>query len=211
MRAWLVVQLRLGTSLTSEEYVRQEGWRQARLERCPVHGATGCGLRRVGTYGRVEPEGARVARYYCPAAQTTFSLLPDCLAARLCGSLDEVEQVVAAVEAAPSIEAAAAKLRPDVELPGAVRWVRRRLRTVRAALLALVTMAPERFTACPPSLRDVGARLGAPVLRRIRAETEKHLGALCAPVGFGPRPRPRPQRRAPHEHDPGAVPPPRTG
>ncbi|MDZ4697806.1 MAG: AAA family ATPase [Deltaproteobacteria bacterium] len=42
----------------------------------------------------------------------TFSLLPDCLAARLLGSLHEVEQVVVAVELSTSI-AAAARLRPD--------------------------------------------------------------------------------------------------
>jgi hypothetical protein len=86
--------------------------------------------------------GMRVARWYCADAHETFSLLPDCLAARLQGSLDEVEQVVVAVEGAASVEAAASALRPDLELPGAVRWVRRRLRGVLTALLALVTLMP---------------------------------------------------------------------
>ncbi|HEY3357207.1 MAG TPA: hypothetical protein VGQ83_28415 [Polyangia bacterium] len=56
----------------------------------------------------------RVARWYCPTAQTTWSLLPDCLASRLSSDLAEVEQVVARVEAGPSVEAAAAALRPDI-------------------------------------------------------------------------------------------------
>jgi hypothetical protein len=145
----------------------------------------------------------RVARYYCAAAQTTFSLLPDCLAARLRGSLDDLERVVAAAEAAPSVEEAADKLRPDIELPGGVRWVRRRLGAVRAALLALVTIAPERFDSCRPTLHDVGARIGAPVLRQVRAQASRHLGTLVCPVGFGPRPRRGKRGRPRREHDPG--------
>jgi hypothetical protein len=211
VRARPVVQLRHETALTSEEYVRREGWRQARLDRCPVHGTAECGLRRLGTYGRVEPAGMRVARYYCAAAQTTFSLLPDCLAARLPGDLDEVERVVAAVEAAPSVEAAADKLRSDIELPGAIRWVRRRLAPVRAVLLALVTLSPEHLGGCAPTLRDVGVRLGTPVLRQVRAQSERQLAALAAPVGFGPGPRPRTRRPPPREHDPGPDLAPRTG
>jgi len=153
----------------------------------------------------------RVARFYCAAAQTTFSLLPDCLAAKLPGDLDEVERVVAAVEAAPSVEAAADKLRPDIELPGAVRWVRRRLRPVRAALLALVTLMPTLAGSCAPTLDGLGRRLGAPVLRQVRGEAEKHLGSLAAPVGFGPRPRRACRTRARREHDMGPDPPTRTG
>jgi hypothetical protein len=155
--------------------------------------------------------GMRVARFYCAAAHTTFSLLPDCLAAKLRGDLDEVERVVAAVAAAPSVEAAADKLRPDIELPGAIRWVRRRLGPVRAVLLALVTLVPALAGSCPPTLDGVGGRLGTPVLRQVRAEAEKHLVALAAPVGFSPRPHRVHGRRAPREHDPGPDLPPRTG
>lgn len=205
------MQLRHATPLTGEDYVRRQEWQQARLDRCPVHGPVGCGLRRLGTYGRVEPPGMQVARYYCASAQTTFSLLPDCLAARLPGDLEEIERVVAAVEAAPSVEAAADELRPDIDLPGAVRWVRRRLRAVRAALLVLVTMSPDRFEGCAPTLGDVTARLGTPTLRQVRAQTEKHLASLAAPIGFGPPPRRGTRRRTPLEQDLGPDPPRRTG
>ena len=86
-----------------------------------------------------------MSRWYCRDAHVTFSLLPDCLAARLGGSLDEAEQIVLEVERSRSLEAAAAVVRPDIELPGAMRWVRRRVLGVRAALLALVTLMPGRF------------------------------------------------------------------
>jgi hypothetical protein len=205
------VQLRHQTALTSEEYVDTEAWRQASLDACPLHQAGGCGWRRLGTYIRVSPAGMRVARWYCPRGQTTFSLLPDCLAARLTGDLAEVERVVATVEASPSVEAAADKLRPDIELPGAIRWVRRRLGPVRAVLLALVTLLPDLAASCRPTLGAVGQRLGTPVLRRVRAQAGKHLGSLAAPVGFGPRPRRARRSRTRREHDLGPDPPPRTG
>jgi len=150
----------------------------------------------------------RVARYYCPTAHRSFSLLPDCLAARLSGDLDAVESVVAAVEAAPSVEAAADRLRPDIELPGAVRWVRRRLGPTRAALLALVTSTPGLLGNCAPTLAEVGARLGTPVLRHVRAESERRLGSLPTPIGFGPLHRRARLGRTPREHDMGPDPPP---
>ena len=57
------------------------------------------------------PVGTRVARSYCPESHTTFSLLPDCLAARLPGTLKELEAVVAVAEQMPSLIKAADKLR----------------------------------------------------------------------------------------------------
>ena len=120
------VQLRYETGLTGERYVTAGAWRRVRLERCPNHPRGGCSLARHGTYERKTPPGTRVARWYCPESHTTFSLLPDCLAARLPGTLDALEAVVVAAEGARSLEAAANELRRDaVELPGAMRWVRR--------------------------------------------------------------------------------------
>jgi len=174
----------------------------------PVASAGGCGLERHGTYGRVvPPAGTRVARFYCRAGRTTFSLLPDCLASRLSGSLAAVEQVVATVEAAPSVEAAADQLRPDIELPGAVRWVRRRLGPV---LVALVTLLPE-LAGTRPTRAAVGAQLGVPVLVAVRARAERHLPALAAPVGFHPRRRRGAGRGpgAPHDLGPDGPGPPR--
>ena len=121
------VQLRDPSSLTSEAYVAESAWQKARLTQCPRHPTGGCKLARHGTYVRTTPTGMRITRYYCPTAHETFSLLPDCLASRFPGDLDDLERVVAQVDAARGIEAAADGLRPDIVLPSAVRWVRRRL------------------------------------------------------------------------------------
>lgn len=205
------MQLRHPTALTSEEYVRQKGWQQASLDRCPLHRRGDCGLARHGSYGRVEPPGMRVARWYCPRGRTSFSLLPDCLASRLSGSLSEVEQVVAMVEEkqaqGQSIEAAAAKIRPDIELPGALRWVRRRLGAVHRVLLALVTLMPGALGPVPRVLpvRQVLATTQA--LVRVREIGATHLRALAPPVGFGPRSSPRRRRRKRTPHETGPDPP----
>ena len=77
-------------------------------------------------------------------SHTTFSLLPDCLAAGFPGQLDEVEQVVAHAEQAPSLAAAGDALRRDaVELPGAMRWVERRVRLVHHVLGIVIGWLPE--------------------------------------------------------------------
>jgi hypothetical protein len=72
----------------------------------------------------------RVTRYYCPTAHETFSLLPDCLASRFPSDLDELERVTIRVAAGRRVEAAADLRRPDITLPSAGRWIRRRLRLV---------------------------------------------------------------------------------
>jgi hypothetical protein len=162
---------------------------------CPRHLSGGCGFARHG-------------RYYCPTAHETFSLLPDCLAGRFPGDL---ERVVAHVEAAPSIEAAADVVRPDTVLPSAVRWVRRRLTLVRATCLAVVTLLPDLFRG-DAHLAAVRAALEtdhALVLLRARAATL--LAALPRPLGFGrhvPVRSARPPRR---QHRMGADPEPAPG
>ena len=128
----------------------------------------------------------RVARWYCRQARMSFSLLPDCLCSRLRGSLDEAERVVVMSEAM-GVEAAAQGMRvEDVELPAALRWLRRRRRGVRAAVLALVTAMPGRLgtVAEVGVLRSVlGTERALVALRGIGAD---HLHALPPPVGFCP-------------------------
>jgi hypothetical protein len=153
----------------------------------------------------------QIARWYCPTGRTTFSLLPDCLASRLPGSLDEVEQVVATVEmkvaAGESIERAAEKLRPDIELPGAVRWVRRRLAAVRMTLVALMTLLPGQL-GNDPRLGEVRQVLGTKrALVRLREIGAAHLGTLAPPFGFGPRPQRRLRKRRSRQQGAGPAPP----
>ena len=191
---------------TSESYVLREGWREASLLNCPIHGGLECGFSRHGSYGRVRPAGIRVARCRCPTARVTFSLLPDFLASRLSGTLDEVEQVVCTTEAARSVEAAADVLRPDIELPGAVRWVRRRLSPVRTALLVISTLLPGLLPVTG-DLRAVRSHLGSEhALMELRGMAEKYLGEIRWPVGLSPPKAGGVPRGGPRQHEVGADP-----
>jgi hypothetical protein len=142
----------------------------------------------------------RIARYYCPTAHETFSLRPDCLASHFPGELDAIEHVVATVETARSIEAAADLLRPDITLASAVRWVRRRMTPVRLVLLAVVTLLPDLFTG-DTRLSAVRGVLGTTAaLGTLRTRAAPHLLVLPTPLGFRPL-RPRRDgvaRAAPH-------------
>ena len=163
---------------------------------------------RHGTYARVSPPGTLVARWYCPTGRRTFSLLPDCLAARLTGTLAEVESVVRMAEQAPSLEAACGALRLDIELPGALRWVGRRVQAVHSALHLLRGLLPERFGGCVATLAAFADRVGvAAVLGALRGMALARLWALPIPLGFGPRPRPGGGRRGARQHCVGADPP----
>jgi len=182
------VQLRFAISLTSTQYVSQQAWRHASLARCPLHPGGGCSLARHGTYARVDPPGTQIARWYCRQGHCTFSLLPDCFAAQLPGTLQALEAVVLAAEQAASREVAADGLRPDIELPGALRWLRRRLQAVYGALHLLRGLMPDRLAGAGISLDSFSACLGvAAVLLTLREVAAVHLAVLPAPAP--PRPR----------------------
>jgi hypothetical protein len=192
------VQLRFDTGLAGEQYVTRELWRQARLERCPLHPRGGCDFTRHGTYQRKSPAGTHIARWYCRLGHQTFSLLPDHLAARFPGTLAEIERVVAAAERASSVQACADELRPDpVSLPSAMRWVRRRLARVHALLPIVVAMVPQHLQGCAPTIQAFHERLVVgsatssvtasavdSALVRLRDLLSVHLAALAYPLGF---------------------------
>jgi hypothetical protein len=116
------------------------------LTQCPLHPRGGCGFASHGTYARKTPAGTRIARWYCREGHCTFSLLPDHLAARVPGTLAEIEQAALAAESAPSLEVCADALRPEpIGLPGALRWLRRRIDYVRAVLPPVVALRPPPF------------------------------------------------------------------
>jgi hypothetical protein len=179
--------------VADDRYVADRAWERAVLCACPFHPDGGCGLQRLGTYGRVSPAGARVARWWCPVARKSISLLPAFLAARLSGTLDEAEAVVAAVEQAGSVTAALETVHPAdadaaIGLQGALRSMRRRVRAVYVALLAITTLMPERFAGTTPTIGGLRAALSTSralvVLRELAA---RHLSALPTPLGFGTR------------------------
>lgn len=204
------VQLRFQTGLTGADYVTGEGWRLASLVRCPLHAQGGCGFARHGTYERKSPPGTHIARWYCPQGHRTFSLLPDHLAARFPGTLSEIEQVLATVEQSKSVEAAADALRSDpVTLPSAIRWVRRRLRLVRALLTIVVGLLPQSLLGCAPTLAAVRERWACPqVLVALRERASAHLQALSRPLGFCYPPYPAGEHSSRLQQHMGPDPPP---
>lgn len=178
---------------TDDDYVTHRAWEGAVLDHCPFHPEGGCGVERLGTYPRVEPAGAQIPRWWCSKAQRSISLLPSFLAARLRGTLVEVEAVVDAVERAGGIAAGVDAARPPDEedaigLAGALRWVGRRVRAVRAALVAAATLRPDRFAGTRPTLAAFRQVLGpGNVLSVLRDLVERHLAMLPAPFGFRAR------------------------
>jgi len=172
---------------TSEAYITRRGWESATIEQCPVHPEGGCGFARHTPYERVTPPGTFVARFYCPTAGTTVSLLPEFLAAHISGTLDEIEQVVVAMEQADSQERVAEGIRTDVELPGALRWMRRRQRAVRAAILALLGILGGSDLPCrQPEVIAWRTALGTDhALIALRAMSGDHLQRIASPLGFG--------------------------
>ena len=148
----------------------------------------------------------RVRRWYCRDAQMTFSALPDCMAARLGGSLDEVEEVALAAES-KGVEAAAQDLRTEIDLPGAMRWIRRRRDAVRVALLALITGMPGRMGTIP-SIPAVRAALESErALVSLRETGAGHLHALSHPLGFWRAHQQGSERDLPTQHETGPDPP----
>ena len=81
--------------------------------------------------------------------------------------------------------AAADALRPDaVELPGAMRWVGRRVRLVHHVLTIVIGLLPERLAWCVAEMGAVRARLDTDTaLRALRTLTAAQLPALPRTVG----------------------------
>ena len=204
------VQIRLPTDLTGEDYVKRAAWRDASAPECPWHGAE-CELAPHGTYGRRTPAGARVRRFRCRQSGRTVSLLPDCLAARLPGTLAEVEAAARAAQQLPSLKEAADRVRPHgVGESAAVRWMRRRELLVKVCLELLRSLYPAQFEHVEPTLVAFGAALGTQaVLVRLRTVAAAQLGALPAPLGFRlPREKAVAPKKSSLQHKTGLSPPP---
>jgi len=139
---------------------------------------------------RKVPGVAMVARCYCPRECVTVGLLPDFYASRLPGTLDALEEAVARVEDAKSVEQAAQEARPAeaqdaVTLATAVRWVRLRVQLVTATLSALLALCPGRFGSGAPTVGHFRAQLGTTrALVSLRGVAEAHLHALPMPLGL---------------------------
>lgn len=191
------VQLRFATEMTLEQYVAQEAWEAASLERCPDHPEGGCGFERHGTYWRKCPVVCQVARWYCPASRRTFSLLPDCLAAQMTGTLHRAQQAAAVVERGEPLLPLVELLRPADEdadavgLAAGVQWIKRRHRSVMAGLVVSAGLMPDVFGDCAVTVEGFAQRLGCEaVLVALRQRCAAHLQQVPAPIGFLPRSEP---------------------
>lgn len=176
------------TLSTVDAYVANEEWRHARLSCCPLHPRGGCSFARHGSYERLTTPGVRIARWYCPEGRRTFSLLPDFLAARLPGLLASIENSVIVAHSSRSMEAAADALRGlDISLPSAMRWLNRRVRSVRASINAVILLMPQPLLSMSSSLacqRDSGE---GHLLTRLRAIlSAEFLNRIPVPLGFKP-------------------------
>ena len=185
------MQIILFLQITDEQYVAGRGWGGAALDVCPFHPQGGCSVRRHGSYPRVRPAGTRVARFWCALARQSISLLPVFLASRLSGTLDELESAVLARERSVSVAAAIEAVRPSdrddaiADPKAAGQWLRRRTRSVAEALLAIVTLVPERLMGCTPTVVALRAHLGTEhVLMELRRLAEAYLHALGPPLGL---------------------------
>jgi len=128
MRIYRPMQIRYPVKVSSVfEYNKQNLCEKAELVQCPIHPDGGCGIRRHGSYIRLIPIEFKVPRWYCRAAHTVISLLPDFLPSRLSGTLKDVEEIVLEAKKHPTLVSAAETIRPDIGLQGALRWLCRRL------------------------------------------------------------------------------------
>jgi len=202
------MQIRYATNLSAEQYVQQQAWQAATLNRCPLHPQGGCRFCKNGSYRRKFPDGTKIARWYCADGHMSFSLLPDCLASRLSGSLIKIEDVITEVENSHSQEAAADKIRIDIVLPGALRWIRRRIFLVKATLSMLIELFPGLLAGCKPSILSFRSVLDVEyVLPELRKLADPYLYILPPPLGFGPRHRTKKLKKSHFQHKTGTDPP----
>jgi hypothetical protein len=173
------------TGLTISQYSEKRAWEQAKLDHCPFHPEGECGLVKHGTYPRKFPQYCLIARWYCPTAHQSISLLPDFFACRFPGTLDEVEETVNTAESCECLEQAASELRPEITLSSALRWLRRRIQHVFDILTTVKGMIGMD---CPPRL-TVWRKQYTPkkLLQQLRIRIADHLHAFPPILGLAPR------------------------
>ena len=99
-------------------------------------------------------------------------------------------------------------LRPEINLPGVIRWTRRRVQAVHGTLSTVRGLMPERLAGCEPTLRAFRRHLNTEsVLVELRSLTGTHLRALPPPLGFRPRRPDAVRALSTHQHKTGRDPP----
>ena len=189
-----MAQERMKFAGTAEHYSTSDGYQEApRPRQCPHCGSTDRDHLRIhGTYPRQTPPGTKIRRFLCPVTRRTVSVLPDCFAAHVPGTLEQLEATVRTVEGTGSVTAAA-RVESVVRQPHCVplvtvalwRWARRRVRWVAQLLRTVKGLLPERFAGVDPTLEAFARQLHCEcVLRELRRVAAAYLQSLPAPLGF---------------------------
>lgn len=169
---------------TASEYKAQKLYEKAELKQCPLHPEGGCGIRKHGSYTRKWPVEIKIACWYCRMGHTLISLLPDFLPSRLSETLKDVEEVVLEVQKHPNLESAAENIRPDIELPGALRWIVRRINYVGRILIIGAGILPQfGFKSLEQLQKTFKVDFVLPHLREI---LKNHLHKLPRIIGLIP-------------------------
>lgn len=184
------MQLPYHTALSGSQYVIQKEWLNASLDCCPNHRKESCSFQRHGHYKRKTAHGyAWIVRYYCKDSHMTFSLLPDCFAARMPGTLDELEQTALLFEAGGSAQQVTDAVRENcqVEPGGKRRWSLRRLSVLLGCLTVLLPVLDFSFVRKPIQLSVLRDHLSTDrVLVELRRRCLNNLQKLPPPIGFRP-------------------------
>ena len=78
-------------------------------------------------------------------------------------------------------------VRLEIELPGVLRWLGRRVHTVHTTLVILKGLLPNHFASVAPTLAAFGQTLGTDtVLVLLREMAADFLPTLPPPLGFRP-------------------------
>lgn len=180
------MQHRHESELTAAEYVNQKAWRSATPPPCLKGSDCAlCGIRRHGTYGRKTPEGMRIQRWWCHQCRRTFSALPDCLASRYRGTLDDLEAEAVQVELQGSVAGAVRVLYPQCINPeAACRRLSRRVKCIDGILRMVCGLVPVLF-GVQPTVCALRLHLGTQsVLFMLRSLCCNHLHVISQPSGF---------------------------
>ena len=181
------MQPRLVAGLTEAEYVSGRAWERASLGACPLHGRNCGSFSRHGTYVRKTEHGeAHIARWYCRKSQMTFSLLPECFASGIPGSLSAMEEAVARLEAHPAATAVALQVHPNprVGAKTARRWLQRRKERVHIAPGTAKGLFTEQLLGCVPTVLGFRSHFGQDgVLMLLRVWCAEQGLPIRPPVG----------------------------
>ena len=179
------IQFRSATKSSVGEYIDTKGWRLASSPPCQCGKGEDCVMTFHGTYARKHPEYMEVPRWRCRLADTTFSKLPDCLAAQMPGALQHLEDIVVAWSGGASLASLAREFFSRSSTSAGRRHVKRTILAVERCLRPVPGLRPDLFSGFPVGLMAMREQLGTTsLLVDLREQCEPLLPVLRRPLGF---------------------------